>query len=168
MDLSKQVYDLLLERYEALQQPPPYDDPSEYLPMPVETVLDWKADALVDLDEGEQEENVPDWDDVAILIGSGIVREVRRRVFEELRYTVSGGVARNKMLAKLGSAHQKPNAQTVIRNRAVQVCILVLVECVSSFVLLCFVDSVVVFTAVHGRPKVVLPLPLDLLGLWVP
>jgi len=62
----------------------------------------------------------PDWDDIAMLIGSEIVRKVRATVFEKLKYTSSAGVAQNKMLAKLGSAHKKPNQQTVIRNRAVQ------------------------------------------------
>jgi DNA polymerase eta len=57
---------------------------------------------------------------VAILIGSDIVRGVRSAVYEKLQYTCSGGVARNKMLAKLSSGHKKPNAQTVIWNRAIQ------------------------------------------------
>jgi DNA polymerase eta len=56
---------------------------------------------------------------VAILIGSDIVRGVRSAVYEKLQYTCSGGVARNKMLAKLSSGHKKPNAQTVIWNRAI-------------------------------------------------
>ncbi|KAF2492901.1 DNA/RNA polymerase [Lophium mytilinum] len=119
MDLSAQVHGILLERYPELQGPPPYDDPTELLPRPPTTALEWKGDALVDLDRGEEEEDDPDWDDVAICVGSEIVRDVRARVWEELRYTCSGGVARNKMLAKLGSGHKKPNAQTVIRNRAV-------------------------------------------------
>jgi DNA polymerase eta len=59
-------------------------------------------------------------DDIAILIGSEIVRTVRAAVREKLKYTCSGGIAQNKMLAKLGSGHKKPNQQTVIRNRAVQ------------------------------------------------
>jgi len=54
------------------------------------------------------------------LIGSEIIRSVRAAIREKLQYTCSGGVAQNKMLAKLGSAHKKPNQQTVIRNRAVQ------------------------------------------------
>jgi DNA polymerase eta len=33
---------------------------------------------------------------------------------------MSGGISRNKMLAKLGAGYKKPNQQTVIRNRAVQ------------------------------------------------
>ncbi|KAF4542753.1 DNA-repair protein UmuC-like protein [Lasiodiplodia theobromae] len=120
MDLSAQVHSVLLERYPELAGPPPYDDPTENLPRPPTTALDWQTDHLIDLDASETEDDDPDWDDVAILIGSEIVRDVRARVFEELKYTCSGGVARNKMLAKLGSGHKKPNQQTVVRNRAVQ------------------------------------------------
>jgi len=119
MDLSAQVYNILLERYPELRGPPPYDDPSEYLPKVPTTVLDWKADALVDIGEEGGEEKDPDWDDVCMVIASEIVRDVRARVKEELGYTCSGGISRNKMIAKLGSGHKKPNQQTVIRNRAI-------------------------------------------------
>jgi DNA polymerase eta len=74
----------------------------------------------VDLDADETEDDDPDWDDIAILIGSEIVRSVRAAIREKLKYTCSGGIAQNKMLSKLGSAHKKPNQQTIIRNRAVQ------------------------------------------------
>lgn len=119
LDLSAQVHGVLLERFPELKGPAPYDDSSEPLPRPSLTALDWKADALVDLNVGEVEEEDPDWDDVALLIASEIVRDVRKRIWEELKYTCSAGLSRNKMMAKLGSAHKKPNAQTVIRNRAV-------------------------------------------------
>lgn len=120
LDLSAQIHSVLLERYPELNLPAPYDDPTECLPLPPTTVLDWQADALVDLDVDETEDDDPDWDDISILIGSEIVRRVRHAVRENLRYTCSAGVAQNKMLAKLGSGHRKPNQQTVIRNRAVQ------------------------------------------------
>lgn len=120
MDLSAQVHSILLERFSELSGPPPYDDPMENLPRPPTTALDWQADALVDLDADQTEDDDPDWDDITILIGSEIIRSVRAAVREKLKYTCSGGVAQNKMLAKLGSAHKKPNQQTVIRNRAVQ------------------------------------------------
>ncbi|OIW30654.1 sister chromatid cohesion protein Eso1 [Coniochaeta ligniaria NRRL 30616] len=120
LDLSAHVHSLLLERFEELARPPPYDDPTEQLPMPSISALDWKADALVDLDDEDAEIDDPDWDDVAILIGSEIVRYVRAAVKEKLKYTCSAGIANSKMVSKLGSAYKKPNQQTVIRNRARQ------------------------------------------------
>lgn len=120
LDLSAQVHSILLERYPVLAGPPPYDDPTEQLPRPPITALDWNTDALVDLDVAETEDDDPDWDDVVMLVASEIVRNVRAEIYDKLKYTCSAGVARNKMLSKLGSAHKKPNSQTVVRNRAVQ------------------------------------------------
>jgi len=120
LDLSAQIHSILLERYPELAGPPPYDDPSEHLPQPPSTVLDWQADALVDLDSSQTEDDDPDWDDIVMLIGSEIVRNVRKAIREKLQYTCSAGIARNKMMAKLGSGHKKPNSQTIVRNRAVQ------------------------------------------------
>ncbi|ROV94891.1 hypothetical protein VSDG_07070 [Cytospora chrysosperma] len=120
LDLSAQVHAILLERFPELRSPPPHDDPSEKLPMPSITALDWQADALVDLNDTETETDDPDWNDVAILIGSEIVRDVRAAIRAQLKYTCSAGIASNKMLSKLGSSHKKPNGQTVIRNRAIR------------------------------------------------
>lgn len=120
MDLSAHVHTILLERYPELRGPPPYDDPTEPLPKVPTTVLDWAADALVETGEEHGEDKDPDWDDVCMVIASEIVRDVRKHIKDTLHYTCSGGVARNKMLAKLGSGHKKPNQQTIIRNRAVK------------------------------------------------
>jgi DNA polymerase eta len=57
---------------------------------------------------------------VAFLVASEIVRNIRAAIRDKLRYTCAAGIARNKLLSKLGSAHRKPNQQTVIRNRAVR------------------------------------------------
>jgi DNA polymerase eta len=120
MDLSAQIHSILLERYPELSVPPPYDDPTENLPRPPSTALEWQTDHLIDLNNDETEAEDPDWDDVVMMIGSEIVRYVRKTIYEKLKYTTSGGLARNKMLAKLASDYKKPNAQTVVRNRAVQ------------------------------------------------
>ncbi|EON98162.1 putative sister chromatid cohesion protein eso1 protein [Phaeoacremonium minimum UCRPA7] len=120
LDLSAQVHSLLLQRFPELARPPPYDDPTEHLPLPSVSALDWQADALVDLDASQEETDDPDWDDVAMLIGSEIVRGIRATIREKLKYTCSAGIAGNKMLSKLGSGHKKPNQQTIIRNRAIQ------------------------------------------------
>ncbi|KAK0653444.1 putative N-acetyltransferase [Cercophora samala] len=123
LDLTAHVREIMLERYgEELGGPAPYGDVNEELPMPGVKALDWQADALVDLGEGETQEGEfddPDWDDVALLVASEIVRNVRGVIREKLGYTCSAGVSRNKLLSKLGSAYKKPNQQTVIRNRAV-------------------------------------------------
>ena len=120
LDLSAQIYALLVEKYPELSGPAPYDDPTELLPKPPSTALDWNTDALVDLDSSETEDDDPDWDDIAMLIGSEIVRSVRASIRKNLKYTCSAGIGRNKMIAKLGSAHKKPNQQTIVRNRAIQ------------------------------------------------
>lgn len=123
VDLSSLVYWTLMERFPMLH----YADAEEKdiaakcLPKTPTTALEWgKDDELVDLDTGESEEDDPDWDDIVMLIGAEIVKFVRSAVLEQLKYTCSGGIARNKMMAKLGSACNKPNKQTVVRNRAVQ------------------------------------------------
>ena len=119
LDLSAQIHSILLERYPELKQAP-YDDLTEKLPFPPSAALSWEADALIDLDTNQTEDDDPDWDDVCINIGSRIVRDVRQTIFERLHYTTSAGIARNKMMAKLGAGYRKPNQQTIVRNRAVQ------------------------------------------------
>ncbi|MCJ1468584.1 DNA-directed DNA polymerase eta rad30 [Pseudocyphellaria aurata] len=120
VDMSAQIHATLVERFPEVSGPAPYDDPTELLPRPPTTALDWNSDALVDLDSTETEDDDPDWDDIAMLIGSEIVRSVRAAIRKHLKYTCSAGIGRNKMIAKLGSAHKKPNQQTIVRNRAVQ------------------------------------------------
>ncbi|KAH8712283.1 hypothetical protein GQ44DRAFT_713668 [Phaeosphaeriaceae sp. PMI808] len=119
LDLSAQVYTVLLERFPELRGPAPYDDPTEHLPKVPTTVLDWAVDALVETGEEDGEDQDPDWDDVCTAIASEIVRHVRKSIKDTLGYTCSGGISKNKMLAKLGSGYKKPNQQTVIRNRAI-------------------------------------------------
>lgn len=107
LDLSSQVHSIMMERYPELSFPAPYDDITETLPLPPSSALDWHADGLIDLDQDETEEDDPDWDDIAILLASEIVRDVRAAIYEKLKYTCSAGIASNKMLSKLGSAHRK-------------------------------------------------------------
>ena len=46
--------------------------------------------------------------------GQKIADTLRRRVWEELKLTISVGVSFNKLFAKMGSDYKKPNATTVI------------------------------------------------------
>ncbi|KAE8146461.1 hypothetical protein BDV25DRAFT_162364 [Aspergillus avenaceus] len=120
IDLSPLVYGALLQRYPELWDGPQGDRIAP-LPRPPTTVLEWNTnDCLVDLDQNETEVDDPDWDDIAMLIGSEIVRSLRTAVWDNLSYTCSAGIAKNKMMAKLGSSCNKPNKQTIVRNRAIQ------------------------------------------------
>lgn len=49
-----------------------------------------------------------------LLVGSSIVNDIRRGVFEETGYTCSAGIAHNKILAKLVCGMNKPNKQTIL------------------------------------------------------
>ncbi|KAL6871378.1 DNA/RNA polymerase [Trichoderma novae-zelandiae] len=118
VDLSAQVHAELLRRFPELSSPPPSGDVAEYLPFPSAAALDWRDDNLVVLEE-EQEALDPDWDDVVMLMGSEIVRGLRAQIRAKLGYTCSAGIANSKLVSKLGSAFKKPNAQTVVRTRAV-------------------------------------------------
>lgn len=120
-DLSVQVYNILLDRYPELgAQSGNFLDGHAKLPLPPTSLLDWNKDKLVDASGLSQEIIQPDWDDIALNIGSEIIRSIRKEVFSHLQYTCSAGVARNKSLAKLAAGHNKPDQQTVIRARAIQ------------------------------------------------
>eukprot|EP00596_Hydrurales_sp_CCMP1899_P002341 CAMPEP_0119049614 /NCGR_PEP_ID=MMETSP1177-20130426/65584_1 /TAXON_ID=2985 /ORGANISM="Ochromonas sp, Strain CCMP1899" /LENGTH=279 /DNA_ID=CAMNT_0007027089 /DNA_START=259 /DNA_END=1095 /DNA_ORIENTATION=+ len=52
--------------------------------------------------------------DNRLKIAASIVYEIRTTVYNELGYTVSGGIASNKFLAKQASSSRKPNKQTLV------------------------------------------------------
>ena len=56
--------------------------------------------------------------DRRLAIGADVCRRVREAVLAKTGFTMSGGVAHNKMLAKLASARNKPNKQTAVSRAA--------------------------------------------------
>ncbi|KAJ5326866.1 DNA-repair protein [Penicillium brevicompactum] len=113
LDLSAQVHAIMMQRYSNLLDGDA-SSPSEPLPLPETVVSDWHADSVFGADLGHDH---LDWDDVSLHIGSEIVQNLRREIFGQMKYTCSAGIARNKILAKLASAHKKPNHQTIILRR---------------------------------------------------
>ena len=66
------------------------------------------------------EQEVPqDWsdDEKKLLLASELIHSVRQRIFDELGYTCSAGIANNLMLSKVASNANKPNGQTIIFER---------------------------------------------------
>ncbi|CAO3673051.1 unnamed protein product [Umbelopsis ramanniana] len=59
------------------------------------------------------------WKDLQLSIGAEIAKEIRRDIFDTLKYTCSAGIAHNKTVAKLCSALNKPNKQTTMRETIV-------------------------------------------------
>ncbi|CAH1761271.1 7334_t:CDS:10 [Entrophospora sp. SA101] len=56
------------------------------------------------------------WDDMQLYVAAEISKEIRETIFNELGYTSSAGIAHNMTLAKLCSALNKPNMQTILRS----------------------------------------------------
>lgn len=59
-------------------------------------------------------------DDLRIWLGARMARDIRMALRDELGYTCSIGIGHNKMLAKLGSARNKPFNQTFILQTMVE------------------------------------------------
>lgn len=53
-------------------------------------------------------------EDVLLIAASGLVEQLRAEVLAETGFTVSAGISDNKLCAKLGSACNKPNRQTLV------------------------------------------------------
>lgn len=56
-----------------------------------------------------------------LLLGSVVVYRIRQSIQTRLGFTVSGGIASNKLLSKLLSSHNKPNKQTVLMPQDVSI-----------------------------------------------
>lgn len=52
-----------------------------------------------------------------LCMGAAIASRLRGAVFDSLGFTCSAGIATTKLLAKIGSAQNKPNRQTIIPPR---------------------------------------------------
>lgn len=68
-------------------------------------------------DQNSQLPNIEDWDDVIFALASHIIDYRRTYIEKTLGYTTSCGIARTKVVAKLGSNFKKPDAQTIILNK---------------------------------------------------
>ncbi|KAK9239602.1 hypothetical protein V1525DRAFT_397887 [Lipomyces kononenkoae] len=125
LDLSKLAYEKACADYSKLEAllhlKQEEGRMSDFMPLPQisQEDLSWEGE-LVPLDtDRDTPDRVGDWDDVLLMLGSKIVKGIRDKVWNELKYTCSAGIAPNRVLGKLCSAYKKPNNQTVLRHDAV-------------------------------------------------
>jgi DNA polymerase eta len=76
--------------------------------------LDWKECGCPAMDDGTLEES-DKISDLRIYLGTRVSSKLRLAVLNDLSYTISAGIAHNKMFAKLASAKNKPDQQTFVR-----------------------------------------------------
>ena len=79
--------------------------------------IDWEDLGALNINIESQYINRLDYiNDLRVKEGARIARDFRRKLSQLLDYEMSAGISHNKMLAKLGSAYNKPNNQTIIRS----------------------------------------------------
>lgn len=117
-DLGPSVRKMALEYFPELAS---IEDAAENLPGIPETLPDdakWTG-IIFGTESDKAPEPPKDWDDVLLMMASVVIARIRQDVFDTLGYTCSAGLSRNKILAKLGSAKNKPNNQTIVRSDSV-------------------------------------------------
>lgn len=130
-DMGRLLYDILIERFPYLLEGAG-DDPLPEIPAVLPEDCQWYGELIKSQEEEKAEQNnandsqpqsftpqISDWDDIIMLLGSRVLYEFRCLIRKELGYLTSGGLARNKRLAKLAGGFRKPDMQTVIRNQLI-------------------------------------------------
>lgn len=133
LDLGRLVYNKLIELFPFLST---LDDKDKLPPIPAKfpKELIWKGIFIQSDTEKLQFTElgptsvslkdqaticISDWDDICYIIGSQYLFSIRQKVYEELKYTTSGGLATTKTVAKLAAGFIKPDQQTIIRPKAI-------------------------------------------------
>ena len=76
----------------------------------------WLRELMQQQFKDDDDNDKDDFDlNLLLVAGSFIVRDIRRDVLDVTGYTLSAGIATNKMLAKMISGKFKPNQQTMLR-----------------------------------------------------
>lgn len=115
MDFGRLVYQRLIRMFPDLKN----GNPDDTLP-PIPDHFDLQFKGQVYGATEEKPVVLKDWDDVITLIGSNIMFDIRKQIHAKLEYTTSGGVSRNKNIAKLAGGFLKPDNQTIILNSQVE------------------------------------------------
>lgn len=128
MDVTEKVNQRLIERY--INKMPELLDRLQDEECGVHVNWD-KLGCIIESKEEEQRRLNPDmdslesehwnpttWRDLQLSVGAELAAEIRKEVYDKLRYFCSAGIAHYKVVAKLCSNKNKPNKQTVLRESA--------------------------------------------------
>lgn len=134
LDLGRLVYTKLMQLFPQLNNGIDLD-PLPNIPKSLPDELQWKGKIIeseLEASKNQLEANssashieskssieIIDWDDICMLIGSQLLFNIRKHIYDELGYTTSGGLANNKLVAKLAAGFNKPDCQTIIRNQLI-------------------------------------------------
>ncbi|KAI5957666.1 eso1 [Candida theae] len=126
VDLGRPIYEMLLSKFPELKSGNSNASDDEILPSIPSSLprdIQWRGTVIESEKETADPQNalppqISDWDDVVLAIGSELLLDLRQAIYDELGYTTSAGLARNKLVAKLGGGFKKPDDQTIVRNCA--------------------------------------------------
>lgn len=126
IDLGRPVYGTLLEKFPQLKCRISDASDDEVLPSIPDKLpqdIQWYGTIIESEKELADPQDIQapqifDWDDVVLAIGSELLLDLRQSIHDELGYTTSAGLARNKLVAKLSGGFKKPDDQTIVRNCA--------------------------------------------------
>lgn len=132
-DMGRLLYDSLVEKFPYLVDGVTSDEDLPPIPAVLPEDCQWYGDIVKSYEEEKAEQNtvndsqagtvaaaITDWDDIIMLLGSRILYDFRCLIRQKLGYLTSGGLARNKRLAKLAGGFRKPDMQTVVRNQLIR------------------------------------------------
>lgn len=105
----------------VLPPPPPISWEGKGIVIPINPSSTSASDQVEETAEGitDTEETQTTWHDVALSIGAEMMDKIRGAVRDQLGYTTSAGIARNKFLAKLTASYKKFDSQSILRNAAI-------------------------------------------------
>lgn len=121
LDFGRLVYKKLIHYFPFLEEGTG-GDKLPPIPSELPESIQWKGEVVCSANEDTPV--IKDWDDICMMIGSQILFELRVAVYNSLGYTTSGGLARNKILAKVAGGFKKPDNQTIIRTSLIEVFLL--------------------------------------------
>lgn len=125
LDFGRMVFRKLLKYFPFLSENN-FDSYLPKIPKQINKSIQWSGYIFPTEDEENffvdslsWKHEIEDWDDICFMIGSQLLFDIRKKIYDYFSYTTSGGLGRNKQIAKLACGFKKPDNQTIVRNRLI-------------------------------------------------